>query len=207
MWTSLTGYRWAAVLFIGVILVASSAQAIDLGPGQPCAAIKFGRLGEGTVKVTQAGNTKRESRVGSAGSFGVAFDFPLNRYLYAGIGVDWQFMGEGISESFGSTGYIGGIELSAHLKGLFSFHSGRYAIRPGVGVGGLQGHYTSLALRGMVEFQASISERLGVGFEAGFWSIPIGTDDRKDISLDPVRFVRAQFLISMHSNKNGSNGQ
>jgi hypothetical protein len=207
MWTSSMGYRWAAVLFIGVIFVASSAQAIDLGPGQPCAAIKFGRLGEGTVIVTQAGNTKRESRVGSAGSFGVAFDFPLNRYLYAGIGVDWQSMGEGISESFSSTGYIGGIELSAHLKGLFSFHSGRYAIRPGVGVGGLQGHYTSLALRGMVEFQASISERLGVGFEAGFWSIPIGTDDKKDISLDPVRFVRAQFLISMHSNKSGSNGQ
>jgi hypothetical protein len=202
MRTSWMGCRWTALLFIGMIFVASSAQAIDLGPGQPCAAIKWGRTGRGSGEVKNVDDGSSEFSLKSGSSFGIAFDYPLGRYLSTGIDVDWWFIkGSHWPELNLTANSLGGIELGTHLKGLISLYNGRFAIRPGFGIGGFQSHYTILALRAGVEWQASFSDRFGIGVETGTWYAPIGTDDKHDISLGPLGFVRLQLLIATGSSK------
>lgn len=163
-------------------------------------AIKWGRVGRGTGETKRISTADREVQVEPGSTFGAAFDFPLSRTLSAGIGLSWWLVEEEHWPSLNLTsGNLGGIELAAHLKGLLSFHNGRYAIRPGIGIGGLQGHYTVLTLEAGVEFQTSLSDRFGLGLETGVWYGPLGTDDEVDISINPLGFMRLQLLIATGS--------
>jgi hypothetical protein len=200
-----TGRLATSALFFFVLLFSTSSFAIDLGPDQPVIAVKWGRIGRGTAEISNGSTSDREVPAGPGSVIGAAFDFPLSRKLSAGIGLSWWLIDEGQwpSLTMGAR-KLDGMELSAHLKGLISFRNGRYAIRPGIGVGGLQGHYTVLTLQAGVELQASVSKRFGLGIESGVWCGPLGTDDEEDITIGPLGFLRVQLLFATGSRGQGN---
>lgn len=179
-------------------MLSSSAWSIDLGPGEPCAAFKLGRFGSGTLVVSDVLNGDHETHTAPAWTTGVEFDFPLSQRLYAGAALDIHMMEEPyIQEIDLHGGGLSTVELGVQLKGLINFGGDRFALRPGIGVGGGQGKYSLLAFRAVMEFQASMTDQFGVGLETGVWYAPVGTDNRTDIRIGPAAFLRGEVLFSV----------
>ena len=180
------------------VLLSATGWAIDLGPGEPCAAFKFGRIGGGNIVIMNARQGDREVQAETAWTTGVEFDYPLSRYLYAGAALNWQWLGEPyIREIDLMGGGISAPELAVVLKGLISFNDGKLAVKPGFGIGGAQGKYTMFTMQAGVEFQASVSEQFGAGLETGVWYSPRGTDNYTDIRVGPSGYVRGELLFSV----------
>jgi len=202
MRTSNVGILLSVILSALIVLISTSVLAIDLGPDQPIAAIKWGLIGRGTAEISEISEPDSKVPAGKGSVIGASFDYPLSKRLTAGIALDWWMVETSHWPSLELTSVnLDGFELSAHLKGLISFHNGRYALRPGIGIGGCQGHYTMLAFHAGMEFQASVAERFGIGVEAGTWYSPAGTDDTVDIKVGPLGFLRFQLLIATGSRK------
>ncbi|MCX6833727.1 MAG: hypothetical protein NTW07_01105 [candidate division Zixibacteria bacterium] len=188
-----------------IINLPFSVKAMDLGPGEPCMAVKLGRLNGATAVLSRIGVEGREIRITSASSLGLSLDFALTKHLYAGAVLDWHMRSNKYYlESRSAQWSSSTLELGAQLKWLISFGDGRYALRPGIGIGGGTGNYELLTLRASAEFQASVSDQNAIGLESGVWYVPVGTDDVYDIRIRPTFYLRAEFLFSIWSEKRSS---
>ncbi|MEW5796606.1 MAG: hypothetical protein AB1772_09615 [Candidatus Zixiibacteriota bacterium] len=195
-----TKQQWGRVCVsvLAAITLGGQCGAIDLGPGEPCAAFKMGRIGRTTMEITDIVNGDREAGLEPTWTIGVSFDYPLTQHLYAGAVVDWHWLGEPYPLPVDlRVGGVSALELGVQLKWLISLGDGRFAIRPGIGIGGAQGHYTLLAFRAGIEFQMSVSERFGIGIESGVWHSPVGTDSVTDVAIGPMGYLRGEVLFSV----------
>lgn len=174
-----------SAIFIAMILVILPVNlpAIDLGPDQSSASLKYGTMSAGDRKETFLFDAPKMSRTRETGWLGVAFDYPIARNLYLGAAVDMS-------------GHAG-IELGVSLKGLIASNNGKFAVRPGVGVGGAaSGNTELLTVRAFTELQVSVSRQFGVGLEAGIWYTPSGGDDMRSIRIGPLTYIRGMVLFS-----------
>ena len=175
------------VVFIAIafVILPLNLMAIDLGPGQPSGSFKFGRMAAGDLKLTSLSSGQTLLRTRESKSFGASFDYPIARHLHIGLGADMHYC------------YGRLVDVTVNLKGLIASPNGRFAFRPGLGVGAAASGLASLlTIRAFGELQASVSRQFGVGVEAGVWYTPSGSHAEHSIRIGPTKYVRGVVLFS-----------
>jgi len=173
------------VMAMAVVILPLNLMALDLGPGQASGSFKYGRMAAADIKLSEAFGGELLYQGRASKTLGGSFDYPIAPHLHLGLGADMHYC------------YGRLVDLTISLKGLIASPNGKFAFRPGLGVGGAASRYASLlTVRAFGELQASVSRKFGIGLEAGVWYTPSGGDVDQSIRIGPVTYLRGAVLFS-----------